>query len=151
MWPAKISEIKDGMPQNAMWCQWGIVVLFILGITFGGQGAEAFFMKLTLMTNVAMTIPYLLIAAAFPIFKKNDKIEKPFVIFKTEFSVKIATFLTVLLVGFANIATIVEPALNGKIDDTIWMTIGPVFFILLALTIYKRYEIGYLHKKKHVA
>ena len=151
MWPAKISEIKDGMPQNAMWCQWGIVVLFILGITFGGQGAEAFFMKLTLMTNVAMTIPYLLIAAAFPIFKKNDKIEKPFVIFKTDFSVKIATFFTVLLVGFANIATIVEPALNGKIDDTIWMSIGPVFFILLALTIYKRYEIGYLHKKEHLA
>ncbi|MGL5125246.1 MAG: glutamate/gamma-aminobutyrate family transporter YjeM [Fusobacteriaceae bacterium] len=140
MWPGKISEIKDGMPQNAMWCQCGIVVLFILGITFGGQGAEAFFMKLTLMTNVAMTIPYLLIAAAFPKFKKNKDIIKPFVIFKTDFSVKLATFFTVLLVGFANISTIIEPALNGKIDDTIWMIVGPIFFMLLALTIYKKYE-----------
>ena len=151
MWPAKISEIKDGMPQNAMWCQWAVVVLFILGITFGGQGAEAFFMKLTLMTNVAMTIPYLLIAIAFPIFKKNENIEKPFIIFKSDFSVKIATFFTVVLVGFANLATIIEPALNGKLDDTIWMTIGPVFFALFALTIYKKYEMKYLNKKEQIA
>ncbi|ERT64230.1 glutamate/gamma-aminobutyrate family transporter YjeM [Cetobacterium somerae] len=151
MWPEKISEIKDGMPQNAMWCQWAIVVLFILGITFGGQGAEAFFMKLTLMTNVAMTIPYLLIAIAFPIFKKNEAIEKPFVIFKTDFSIKIATFFTVILVGFANISTIIEPALKGKIDDTIWMTIGPIFFALLALTIYRRYEVKHLNKKEQLA
>lgn len=150
IWPEKISKIKDGMPQNAMWCQWAIVVLFILGITFGGQGAEAFFMKLTLMTNVAMTIPYLLIAIAFPIFKKNEAIEKPFVIFKTDFSIKIATFFTVILVGFANISTIIEPALKGKIDDTIWMTIGPIFFALLALTIYRRYEVKHLNKKEQL-
>lgn len=136
----KISKIDDGMPKNAMWCQWFIVVLFILGVTFGGENAEKFFMKLTLMTNVAMTIPYLLIAAAFPAFKRNDKIEKPFVIFKNHTAVRIATFFTILLVGFANISTIVEPALNGKIDDTIWMIIGPIFFIILALFIYRKYE-----------
>lgn len=146
MWPKKISIIEDGMPKNAMWFQWAIVVTFVLGITFGGQGAEAFFMKLTLMTNVAMTIPYLLIASAFPKFKEKDEIEKPFVIFKTKRSVKIATFFTVVLVGFANISTIIEPMFKNKADDTIWMIIGPVFFTCLALSIYKSYENKVLKK-----
>lgn len=147
MWPEKISKLKDDMPQNAMWLQWFIVVIFILGITFGGQGAEAFFMKLTLMTNVAMTVPYLLIALAFPSFKRNKDVEKPFVIFKTELSVKVATFFTLVLVGFANLATIIEPAFKGKIDDTIWMIVGPIFFVILALVIYRRYEKRYLVKE----
>lgn len=152
MWPKKISVVENGMPKNAMWAQWAIVVAFILGVTFGGEGAEAFFMKITLMTNVAMTIPYLLIAAAFVKFKDNDSIEKPFVIFKTKFSVKVATFFTVVLVGFANISTIIEPMFNNKMDDSIWMIIGPVFFTCLALGIYKNYEHKVLKKdlKNHI-
>lgn len=140
MWPKKLSKIEDDMPKNAMWIQWAIVVAFILGVSFGGQGAEAFFMKLTLMTNVAMTIPYLLIAYAFPAFKEKKEIEKPFVIFKTSTSVKVATFFTVVSVGFANITTIIEPATKGHISDTIWMIVGPIFFSILALGIYYRYE-----------
>ncbi|MGL4308016.1 MAG: glutamate/gamma-aminobutyrate family transporter YjeM [Cetobacterium sp.] len=141
MWPSFVSKIENDMPKNAMWIQWAIVIVFVCGVTFGGEGASKFFMKLTLMTNVAMTIPYLLIALAFPKFKNNQSIKKPFVIFKTAASVKLATFFTVLLVGFANIATIIEPSFKGKYDDTIWMVIGPIFFTILALGIYKKYEI----------
>lgn len=141
LWPKNIGKIEDGMPKNAMWLQCIIVVLFIMGVTFGGDKAEAFFLKITLMTNVAMTIPYLLIALAFPKFKRNKDIEKPFVIFKTDLSVKIATFSTVALVSFANIATIIEPSITkGKYSDTIWMIFGPLFFTAIAISLYNRYE-----------
>ena len=141
LWPRSIGKIEDGMPKNAMWLQCIIVVLFIIGVTFGGDKAEAFFLKLTLMTNVAMTIPYLLIALAFPKFKNNEKIKKSFSIFKTDFSIKFATFSTVALVGFANVATIIEPAITKrKYGDSCWMIFGPLFFTLVALSLYKRYE-----------
>ena len=141
MWPGNISKLEDGMPKNAMRLQWLIVVLFVFGVTFGGDKAEEFFMKLTLMTNVAMTIPYLLIALAFPKFKNNDTIEKPFVVYKTKLATTIATFSTVVLVGFANIATIVEPSIvKHRYSDTFWMILGPVLFTIIALRIYSSYE-----------
>lgn len=153
MWPKKLTVLdEDGMPKNAMWLQCAIVVVFIFAVSFGGEGAAKFFMKLTLMTNVAMTIPYLLIAYAFPHFKRKDEIEKPFVVYKSQGAIKVATFFTVLMVGFANIATIVEPATRGHISDTMWMIAGPVVFSLLALGIYDRYEKKHLKKlKEHIA
>ena len=153
MWPEKLTELdEDEMPKNAMWLQCLIVVIFIIAVSFGGEGASKFFMKLTLMTNVAMTIPYLLIAYAFPHFKAKDEIEKPFVIFKSKTIVKIATFFTVITVGFANLTTVIEPATRGHLSDTIWMIAGPVFFTVLALIIYRRYEkvhLKHLKEKLH--
>lgn len=144
IWGEKIAKLEEGMPKNAMILQWLIVVLFIFGVTFGGDKAEEFFMKLTLMTNVAMTIPYLLIAAAFIKFKNNNLIEKPFVIFKSKISAKIATYSTVILVGFANIATIIEPSITKqRYSDTFWMILGPILFTIIALKIYKVYEKKY--------
>ncbi|MGL5122883.1 MAG: glutamate/gamma-aminobutyrate family transporter YjeM [Fusobacteriaceae bacterium] len=140
MWPYKSAILEDGMPKNAMWLQCGIVVIFIIGVAFGGEGASKFFMKLTLMTNVAMTIPYLLIAFAFPAFKAKKEIIKPFVIYKNLTIIKIATYATVITVSFANIMTIIEPATKGDFSSTIWMITGPIFFSILALVIYHKYE-----------
>ncbi len=147
MWPGKAAVIEDGMPKNAMWIQCIIVVLFVIGVAFGGEGAAKFFMKLTLMTNVAMTIPYVLIAYAFPSFKAKKEIIKPFVIYKNVTIVKIATYATVITVSFANIMTIIEPATKGDLSSTIWMIAGPIFFSILALLIYDKYEKKYLNKE----
>lgn len=144
LWPFRMGELNDGMPKRAMWIQWLTVVVFIFGVTFGGDKASEFFMKLTLMTNVAMTIPYLLIAIAFPKFKNNDTIEKPFVLYKSKLSVNLATLSTVVLVGFANVATIIEPSITkGRYSDTFWMILGPVLFTIIALIIYSNYTKNY--------
>ena len=37
-----------------------------------GKGAQEFYNVLTLMTNVAMTLPYLFLSGAFPYFKKAN-------------------------------------------------------------------------------
>ncbi len=140
MWPAKLRESKDGMPVNAMWIQCGIVIVFVVMVAFGGEGASAFFSKLILMTNVAMTIPYIFIAAAFPKFKAKESIQKPFEIYKSKTAANVATIFCVVTVAFANLATIIDPATKGDFASTAWMVGGPLFFTVLALKIYSRYE-----------
>lgn len=140
MWPGKMGEIEDGMPKNAMWIQCIIVAVLVALVSFGGEGAQEFFGKLVLMTNVAMTIPYMFIAAAFTKFKNNDEIVKPFEIYKNKKVAAIISILVTIVVGFANFFTIIEPAINGKVSNTIWMIVGPLLFLAISLIIFGNYE-----------
>lgn len=140
LWPGKMSVIKNGMPLNAMWIQCIVVIVFVLLVTFGGEGASQFFSKLVLMTNVAMTLPYMFISGAFASFKKKTDIKKPFQIFKSYRSSLIVSIIVTLTVGFANFFTIIEPATSGDIYSTIWMIAGPIFFTIVALIMYLRFE-----------
>lgn len=140
LWPGKMGEMKHGMPINAMWIQCGIAVVMIILVSFGGEGAAAFFKKLVLMTNVAMTLPYMFISGAFASFKKKDSIKKPFVMFKTKTSGIIASVVVTFTVGFANFFTIIEPAMNGDMVSTLWMVGGPIFFSVVAVLMYSSYE-----------
>ncbi|MDU7904570.1 MAG: glutamate/gamma-aminobutyrate family transporter YjeM [Peptostreptococcaceae bacterium] len=149
VWPGKLGEIKNGMPINAMKVQAIIVVAMILLVSFGGKSASEFFALLVLMTNVAMTIPYLFLSSAFPAFKKKQlegKVDKAFVVYK---SVGMATTFAVIigiLVGFANVFTIIEPSLSSPagLSITLTMIAGPVLFGVIGFFLYSRYE------KKHV-
>ncbi len=140
LWPDFISKTKDGIPQNAMWVQ-GVTVCFMIGmVSFGGDAAAEFFAKLVLMTNVAMTLPYMFISGAFIGFKKKTEIEKPFVVFKsTKFAI-VVTVIVTLTVGFANLFTIIEPAMNGDISSTLYSIAGPLFFTAVANVLYGNYE-----------
>ena len=80
------------------------------------------------------------LSGAFAPFKKNTHIEKPFEVFKTYNSALIASVVVTLTVGFANIFTIIEPAINGDVESTIWCIVGPLFFSILAMIMYSRYE-----------
>lgn len=146
LWPGKMGEIKNGMPLNAMRVQCIIVILFIALVSFGGDAAAKFFAKLTLMTNVAMTIPYIFLAGAFVSFKKNTEIKKPFEIYKTKKSTIIATVIVTFTVTFANFFTIIEPATKGNISDTIVSIMGPVLFSIIAILMYNSYEKKYVIK-----
>ncbi|BAU28645.1 amino acid/polyamine/organocation transporter (APC superfamily) [Aneurinibacillus soli] len=140
LWPGKIGETKDGLPVHAMWIQATIVSVMIALIAFGGSTMAAFFNILVSMTNVAMTIPYVFIALAFPYFKKKVEINKPFIVYKTQLSANIWTWIVVLTVGFANFFSIIQPALEGDMQTTIWSVVGPVIFSIVAWLMYKEYE-----------
>jgi amino acid transporter len=140
LWPGKMGEVKDGMPKVAMWVQCGVVIVFVIMLTVGGDAAAKFFTILVNMTNVAMTIPYMFIAGAFAPFKKNTSIAKPFTIFKSYKSSLIWTIIVVFTVGFANFFTIIQPAMQGDMATTIWMIVGPIFFAVVSLLMYSRYE-----------
>lgn len=140
LWPGKMGVVENGMPKNAMWVQCAVVTVFILLVSFGGQGAAKFFNVLVNMTNVAMTIPYMFLSGAFAAFKKKKDIVKPFEVYKNYGGALIATVIVTLTVGFANLFTIVQPAMDGDITSTIWMIAGPLFFTVVALVIYRNYE-----------
>lgn len=141
LWPGKIGESENGIPKNAMWAQCIIVVVMVALISMGGEGASKFFEKLVLMTNVAMTIPYMFLSAAFVSFKRKSDIVKPFEVYKSEAAWTFATIVVTALVGFANFFTIIEPAVTSKdYQSTIWMIAGPLFFTIVALSIYFSYE-----------
>jgi amino acid transporter len=140
LWPGKIGETKNGMPINAMWIQAAIVCVMIALIAFGGSTMATFFNILVSMTNVAMTIPYIFIALAFPYFKKKAEIHKPFIVYKTPLSVNIWTWIVILTVGLANFFSIIQPAIEGDIQTTIWSVAGPVIFSIAAWLMYSRYE-----------
>ena len=136
LWPKKFSKIdENGMPVNAMLVQGLIVIVMVLAIAMGGQNAKAFFELLVLMTNVAMTIPYLFLSIAFISFKKKDEIDKPFEVYKSKSVAIVVAIIVTATVGFANIFTIIEPALNGDYTSTIAMIAGPVIFTIVALAI----------------
>ena len=141
LWPGKMGEVKDGMPRNAMIIQCAIVVVFIVLVSFGGDAAAKFFEKLTIMTNVAMTLPYMFLSIAFISFKKKDSIKKPFEVYKNKTVATIVAVIVTFTVGFANVFSIIQPALKkGDIASTLWSIAGPVFFSIVALVMYSRYE-----------
>ncbi|MHC6180870.1 glutamate/gamma-aminobutyrate family transporter YjeM [Clostridium sp. JNZ X4-2] len=140
LFPEKMTKIKDDMPKNAMWIQCIVVVLLLLLLTVGGEGASKFFNIVVSMTNVALTIPYMFIAGAFVPFKKKKEIVKPFVIFKGYKTSLIWEIVVVFTIGFANLFTIITPALQGDMQSTIWMAAGPVIFSIIAFILYSNYE-----------
>ena len=143
LWPGKFAEIKDGMPVNAMWIQAIIAILIILVVSFGGCNGQAFFALLVLMTNVAMTIPYIFLSGAFPVFKKKQlsgEVEKPFMVYKSYGMALTASIIVSFVVGFANVFSIIEPTINGRITDTVFMIAGPVIFSIIAFILYYLYE-----------
>ena len=139
LWPGKLGETKNGLPVNAMWAQAIIVCVMIFLVAFGGNSMATFFNILVSMTNVAMTLPYMFIAAAFPFFKKKTEIEKPFVIYKTQTSANIWTWIVCLTVGLANLFCIIQPAIEGDMQTTIWSVVGPIVFAAVAWILYNRY------------
>ncbi|WP_298842854.1 glutamate/gamma-aminobutyrate family transporter YjeM [Clostridium sp.] len=147
LWPGKMGEMKNGMPQNAMWIQATIVcILIFLVSVIGGDSMKKFIDILVSMTNVAMTLPYMFIAYAFAPFKKNKSIIKPFEMFKTYKSAVTWTIIVMFTVGFANFFSIIQPALDGDMMTTIWSIAGPVIFALIAWIMYWIYETKYINK-----
>ncbi len=140
LWPGNVGKITNGVPRTALWIQGFLVALMIFLMSFGGEEVSKFFNYLILMTNVAMTVPYMFLSGAFVAFKKKSEIAKPFQMFKSMKGVWVATVVVTFTVGFANLFTIIQPALTGDMKSTIWMIVGPVFFSVLALAIYSRYE-----------
>ncbi len=148
LWPGKLGTVKNGMPVHALYIQGGIVCFLILFVSFGGENASVFFNTLINMTNVAMTIPYMFLAIAFPYFKRKSNIVKPFEVYKNTKVALVATIIVTISIGFANIFSILEPALTrNNYMDTLFAAIGPIIFSIIAYTLYARYENNYLKNK----
>ena len=136
------------MPVKAMWIQAMVVIAIIVITSFGGGTAAAFLDLLILMSNVAMTIPTIFLAIAFIAFKKNDDIKKPFVIFKKKSFATFCAIIVIITVGFANVFTIIQPAIEEVLYiNTIAQIAGPIIFSVVALILFYFYEKKTKNKK----
>ena len=141
LWPGKMGVVdEDGMPRNAMWIQCVIVCALILLISFGGDNMQQFFLILTAMVNVGMTVPYVFISFAFPRFKKLTNIDRSFEVYKTQKSANFWGYMVTIVLVLANVFAIIQPALDGDFLTTFWSLAGPVIFGVAAWFIYTRYE-----------
>ena len=149
IWPKKLTKLnKDGMPVIAMWVQCAIVIIIIASSAFAGSDGSSFLNDLILMGNVSMTIPYMFLAIAFIFFKKNTSIEKPFEMYKSEKVGTIWAIIVTCVVGFANVFTIIQPAIeSNNYRSTFIQLAGPVIFSIIAIILYMIYEKRYLKNK----
>lgn len=140
MLPDKLlKDNKYGMPQNAIILQTIIIVFFVLLLGFGGGSVSAIFNKMTLMTFVSGTVPLSFIIFSYIKFKKNDNIIKEYQFFSKKSGIIMGSICFVV-VTFTNIFSIIEPALEGNIQNSIWVGGGPILFGLVATLLYKRFK-----------
>ena len=139
IWPQKWTKINDnGMPVTAMWIQCITVVAIIIIAVITGGKSSSFLDYLILMGNVAMTIPTMFLAIAFIYFKSKT----------------VATIWAIIVtctVGFANIFTILQPAIESKdYVSTGFQLAGPIVFGLVAFFLISRYEKKYGSNKDSI-
>ncbi|GBG97135.1 glutamate/gamma-aminobutyrate family transporter YjeM [Lactococcus termiticola] len=155
MWPGKLGEVKKGVPRNAMLWQFIVVSVLILmnmGISLVNKGAaDQFFLVLTNMGNVASSLPYVFIVLAYIKFKKNESIEKPFVVLKNKtFAIAIA-WLSAILIILADLFTVIQPIIDriddpgdnpiaGIVTNILSMVAGPIIFAIIGWWILKVYK-----------
>lgn len=157
LWPGKYGKLdeKTGMPLNAMMVQLIVVIVIIVlniimnrvGGASGANASAVFFAILTNMTNVAMTLPYLMIVIAFVKFKFNDNIEKPFTIYKNKGIALVGAIAAIIVVGFANFFTIIQPIFQpataaplSPAVAVISMVGGPILFAIVAAILMNNYK-----------
>ncbi|MBO0471194.1 amino acid permease [Enterococcus sp. DIV0242_7C1] len=133
---------KYNMPTNALLVQGVLVSLFILGISFGSQYVVFLYNQLTLMTNISRAIPYLLVALAYPAFKKKQlSTIDSFGFIQSEKSSQIISrsvvFSIVLAIGFQ----LYQPISQGEVMKSVSLLIGPLLFTLIAYLLYNNFQL----------
>lgn len=144
-WPESFKkQNKHGMPIKAIIAQATIVVTFlalksIFGI-FDPEGANKLYELAITMTNVSMTIPYIFLIFAWYKYRQNDNLKKDIIMIKSKAMVLVATILSLTVVIFGNVFTIISPFLQEKpdIETGVWTIIGPLAFLIMALLIYNK-------------
>lgn len=133
--PKKVVKLnKYGIPSNAIIFQTCIVIFFVLLLGFGGNSVESFFNKITLMISVSSSLPILFIILAYIKLKLNvNKYTSENEVFmgkKIGLIFAVSSFITI---AFVNLVIMIQPILNHSIKNFLWIIMGPVFFILIAV------------------
>ncbi|MGX7151145.1 amino acid permease [Enterococcus ureasiticus] len=137
---------KHDMPIYALLIQGGLISLFILGISLGSQYVVLLYNQLTLMTNLSRAIPYLLVALAYPAFKKKQLTDNPTAVL-TQSNIN-ATFISssvIVCIALAIGFQLYQPLSQGNLRQSLTLLIGPLLFTLIASLLYQRF-----HRRKEI-
>ena len=145
MWPSFFTKRNEhDMPQNAMWLQAAVICIIIASISFFGKTLGTFYEILQLLSNIAQSIPYMFIVAAFPAFRKKEDLNHDYKIFKsTPLAIAIST-ISSLTIAIAVLFTIFEPVLSATDKDgtfkTTCMLVAPILFFIIAFSVFNSYK-----------
>ena len=141
LWPEKVTKLnKKGMPSFALWIQTAIVCVIIGGVAIAStlihQDSKFLFNLLTSMSNVASTLPYLFLVAAFPFFKKRQDLDRPFEAFHSRKTMLIIVTITLITLAIANGFTIIQPFIEKDWVGATATVAGPLVFGIFAWALY---------------
>lgn len=143
-WPEfVIKKNRFDMPYIAMWIQTFAVCVVVFLMSFSGQGAQSFYQTLILLSNVANALPYLFLSMAFPVFRNNSSLNHSYKLFKSKFSVYVATVLVFCIDLFANIFIVILPIIHEEsnaLSQVLWMVGGPAVILTIALVMFFSYR-----------
>ncbi|MGX7244497.1 amino acid permease [Enterococcus quebecensis] len=137
---------KHDMPIYALLAQGGLISLFILGISLGSQYVVFLYNQLTLMTNISRAIPYLLVALAYPAFKKKQLAADPFsVLVQSKISATLISNSVIMSIALAIAFQIYQPLSKGNFLQSLTLLLGPLLFAFMAHLLYQHF-----HRKKEL-
>lgn len=141
LWPEKVTKLnKKGMPSFALWFQTAIVCVIIGGVAIAStlihQDSKFLFSLLTSMSNVASTLPYLFLVAAFPFFKKRQDLDRPFEAFHSRKTMLAIVVITLITLAIANGFTIIQPFIEKDWVGAAGTVAGPLVFGIFAWALY---------------
>ncbi|MGL5617146.1 MAG: glutamate/gamma-aminobutyrate family transporter YjeM [Sarcina sp.] len=118
---------KHGFTANALYIQAAIIVLAMIAIGFGGNTANTVYNNLTFMVTITTSIPWIFIVFAYIKFKLNDNIKKEYEFFNKKWGV-IVGIITLIVLLFANILSIIQPFAQHNYNQGLWIVTGPIIF-----------------------
>ncbi|NQT64122.1 MAG: amino acid permease [Candidatus Marinimicrobia bacterium] len=139
-----IRKNADGGLKHALWIQAGVVIVLIAIPLIGLESIDAFFRLITDLTALSLVIPYMILAAAYLVFRMNNA-PGPFTMMRSNklaHSVAFGTLIISVAAFFgAGIDYYVDAETGWEAAKAILMTYGgPIFLIALGygLTHFRR-------------
>lgn len=128
---------QNGIHFKAVRIQALIIGGFVVLVSVGIPLVTTLYNHLTLMTNLSRSLPYLIVAAAYPFFKSNysgDYLK----LIKHGFLVNCLAVSVVSVVAIAIIFEISASILSDGLVAGLFLVIGPVLFASLANYLYEK-------------
>ncbi|MGX7328699.1 amino acid permease [Enterococcus bulliens] len=123
--------------KKALGLQALFIALFVFILSFQNQWAATLYNKLTIMTNISRSIPYLLVALSYPKFKQLYPTH-PYLSFVNNKKVTYLLSGLVALAVFLGIIFSVYQKISVKqFVDASWLVSGPLLFAIVGYIFYK--------------
>lgn len=141
IWPKKLGQLnRQEMPVRALWLQAGFISFTIVLVSLNNHFVANLFNQLTYMTNVARSLPYLIVAISFPFFIKKKIVPQKDWLIQSRLTNYLLSISVVLCIALAVAFQIYQPFKIGRYLDGLALIVGPIFFALCSRLLYQRFE-----------
>lgn len=137
---------ENGISHRAVFYQGIALSIFILLISLSQTYVGNLYNQLTLMTNISRSIPYLLVALAYPAFRRIYHKEQLHSLIKTKRGVYLASTLVVLSVALSIGFTVYEKIRVAEYQNAILLVAGPILFAVVAYWLFNLAQRQLLNK-----